>query len=541
MSAISYLLVKTVKNEIVDTFHKPLKLMLYLFIAVSMIYGAVLGYTSGSEGGGELLEQMITLSKGRALSGIYLAILYFISVPILLKGLSSGTSFFSLSDVNNMFVAPISSRRILIYGVGRQLASMLVLVVTFAAYGGMLINMFHISLDSTLILIIGIAVMLVLVQLVTLMIFCISSGHPERSGIMRFIIIAFTFLAPVLAVLKFFTGGITFDNLFTAVSLPYLEYIPFVGWMHGFVFGIINMNMTNLLVYGILLIITAAASILVLANSDLDFYEDVLSQAESYQDFREAVREGRFSDKIMMGARQVRLRKQGINRGKGASAVFFKHLCEGSRRSRFMFFNMNTVVLLFASFIIAIGMHIAMPDVEPTIVYLAISVILVYVQFFFSASGDWVKEMTKPYIYLIPDGAVKKLVMASATGLIKPFTDGFITYFLLSVYNHGHLCDIIVSALVYGSFGTLYIAANILAQRLVGIDSSGGIFITFYMSLIVLTLIPGVIAGLLVLANFAGVFGSIASTLLGLPILIWNMAISAVIFLMCRNLLDNTQ
>lgn len=541
MSAITFLMVRTVRNEIIDTFHKPLKLMLYLFIIVTMAYGAVAGYTAGEKGGGEFLEQLLALSNGRLLSGAYLVIMYGVSVPIMLKGLSSGTSFFTLSDVNNIFVAPVSTRRVLIYGVGRRLASMLVLLITFAAYGGMLINMFHLTLSQTILLIIGIAIMLIMVQLVTLMIFCLSSGHPKRARIIKIIIIGFTFFAPAAAVIKLFTGGITFDNFFASVSMPFLDFVPFVGWMHGLIFSLMYNNSLASLIYGLLLIMCIFASILVLYNSEPDYYEDVLSNAESYEDFRESVREGRFSDKVMMGDRSVSLRGEGIGHGKGASSIFFKQMREGKRRSKFLFFNINTVVLLFVTFLIAIGMKIAMPAVDPTIIYIAVSVILVYVQFFFSASGDWVKELTKPYIYLIPDDAVRKLIMASATGLIKPFTDGIITFGLLALYIGGQPCDIVFSAILYGSFGSIYIAANILAQRIVGLDSSGGIFITFYMSLIVLSLVPGVAAGLLVLSLFAGSFASIAATLLGVPVLTWNLLVSLIIFMLCRNLLDNKQ
>lgn len=536
MNSIFYLLRKTVKNEILDTIRHPLKFLLYAFVAVSMLYGAIRGYTAGDD-----LGKSEVFSDPRLLSGAYLAVLFFISIPVMLKGLSSGTSFFSLSDVNNMFVAPISPKRILVYGIGRQLASMIVLVVTFAAYGGMIINMFSVTVPQTFVLIMGIVLMLIMVQLVTLMIFCLASMHPIRAKVMKYIIYAMAFFALGTVIGYSFIKGISIETVFTAISLPILDYIPFIGWMHGLVFGILEMNNIKIIVFGILTIIAAISSVLTLKFTKLDFYEDVLSQAESYQEFREAVREGKFSDKVMMGNREIKLRKRGIKKGKGASAIFYKHILEGSRRSRFMFFNINTFVLLFVAFVISFGIKQVKPDIDPTIIYLATMVILSYVQFFFSASGDWVKELTKPYIYLIPAGAVKKLVMAAATGIIKPFTDGIITIGLMAVFIGGHPLDIIVCALTYGSFGTLYIAANILAQRLVGVDSTGGIFITFYISMIVLTLLPGVIVGLVVLSVFAADFSNIASTLLGGPIMLWNIIVSAGIFIACRNLLNNTE
>ncbi len=536
MNSIFYLMRKNIKNEILDTLRHPLKFMLYAFIVVTMIYGAVMGFTANTEeiAAGELNDK-------RLLSGAYLAILYFISIPILRKGLSSGTSFFSLSDVNNLFVGPISERTILVYGVGRQLAAMLVLVVTFAAYGGMMINMFHIGVPQMIMLVGGIVLMLVMVQLTTLMIFCLASNHPKRAKVMRWVIYAIIFFPLVTIIYYIFTRGINKDNFFDAISMPVFDGIPLIGWLHGLVFGIMNGESVKIAVFGALMILTVALSIAALFLTKLDFYEDVLSQAESYQEFRDAIMEGKVSDKVMMGDRKVSVRKTGIDRGKGASAIFFKQLREGGRRSRFIFLNINTFVLLFAAFVIGFGMQQALPNVEKTITYLAVVVILVYIQFFFSAASDWVKELMKPYIYLIPDDAVKKLMMAAATGLIKPFTDGLITFVLLGLFIGGHPADIIFSALTYGSFGCVYIAANILAQRIVGVDSTGGVFITFYMSLILIVLLPGVGAGLLSLSLFSGELSFIAATLFTAPMFVWNIVITLVIFIACRNLLNNTQ
>ncbi len=540
MNAIFYLMQKTVKNSILDTLRHPLKCILYGFIILSMIYGAVMGFTAASDGS-SFLDRVIEVSGGRLLSGAYMVVLYFISVPILLKGLSEGTSFFTLSDVNHMFIAPVSEKTVLMYGIGRRLASMLMLVVTFSAYGGMLVNMFHITIGETLMLIIGIVLMLIFVQFTTLMLFCLTSGHPKRAAVLRYFIYGMAFVPLLLVIVHFFRSGITAESLFESVSLPFLEWVPLIGWMHGFLYAFLTADSVRGLVYGLLLMLLGFSAMATLFLSDVDFFEDVLSSAENYHEFRESIREGKMSDKVMMGNRPVRLRRLGIGRGRGGTVIFFKHLHEGHRRSRLLFFNINTVVLLFVAFVTAIGMKLAMPNVMPTIIYLSVTTLCVYVQFFFSASGDWVKELTKPYIYLIPERAERKLLMAAATGLIKPLTDAIITFGLLSIYVGGVFCDIETSVLVYASFGSVYIAANILAQRIVGLESSGGIFITFYMSVIILALLPGIVIGLVVLSGLAGTFGAVATTLLGMPIFLWNLLISVIIFLTCRNLLNNKE
>ena len=538
MGAIWYVMRKTVKNAVVDTFRHPVRLILYGLIGLSLVYAIVMGFA--------LNRVDYDVEKDtRVLSGAYLALLHFISIPIMLKGLSSGTSFFSMCDVNNIFTAPLSSKKILIYGVGRQLASMLFLVVCFSAYGGMVMRVFRLSISNALLLVGGVLVMLVLVQVLTLMIFCLSSGHPHRAGVLKY----FIYLIPVYALsvvgIHMFTEEMTLPNLFAAIADPILEYTPFIGWLHGVIFGILDADNGKVIWYSILLVLGVIGCMLVFGLTKLDYYEDVLQKAESNYAFRDSLRSGTMSETVMLGSRKIKTGSHGIKRGRGASAIFHKHLKEGKRRSRFRFLNISTAVLTGIALVVGLVMTQLVGGIyQKTIIFAGVTIICSYVQFFFSASGDWVKELTKPYIFLIPDDPVKKLIMASATSIIKPFTDGAIAYVALSIVVGGYIPDIITSILVYGSFGCVYIAANVLAQRIVGMNGNRGIFITFYMSLIVMLMLPGIFLGILNLMYIRQVsfmLSLISATMMGLPIFLWNILISLMIFFTCKNLLNNVE
>ena len=534
MNAIIYLLRKNVKNAILDTIRHPMKLIVYAFIAASLVFAVLRGFLSTEEVG-DLLDI-------RILYGVYLALLYFISIPIMLKGISTGSTFFSMGDVNNIFVAPISSKKILIYGIGRQLATSLFLVVCFSAYGSFAIRMFELSVADSIMLVVGIVLMLFMVQMMTLLLFCVSSARPRRALYLKFVIYALPIYALGTVAVYMFSNGLTLENLYTAVSMKMLQYVPVVGWVHGFVFGFINGSTMDIIIYASLLILSCVLSVLIFCFTKLDYYEDVLARAESYFEFRDNIRSGRVTDSAFLGSKKIKLRKKGINKGKGASSIFYKHLREGSRRSRFMFFNINTVVLLGVSSVIGLAMKSFFSEpYRVTVIYIAAAVICAYIQFFFSAAGDWVKELNKPYIFLIPDSAVKKLIMAGATSIIKPFIDGAISFAFLWILVGGFITDVIVCALVYGSFGCIYIASNILAQRIVGISGNRGVFITFYMGIMVLLMIPGIVAGIVLLSQLSGYLTAIAATIIGLPVLIWNIFISFMIFLMCKNLLNNIE
>ncbi len=533
MGAILYMLRKNLKNGVIDTLRSPLKLIVYGLIAASLVYAVIKGFTMDPE--------MTDKLDPRILYGAFLAILYFISIPIMLKGLSTGSSFFTMGDVNNIFVAPISPKRVLIYGIGRQLATSLFLVVCFAAYGSMAVRMFDLTLERALLLVGGIALMLLVVQMTTLLLFCICSAKPSLTPFLKYFIYALAFYALGTVIAYMFTYGMTLENLYTAISMPYLEYAPFIGWVHGIVFGIIEGNALKIIIFSSLLAVFCIMSIILFIFTRLDYYEDVLQNAESFFEFKENLRTGNVSE-YSIGPSSARLRKHGIKRGSGASAIFFKHLREGARRTRFMFFNINTIVLLGVTAVIGFAMKPAFGSSDKaTVIFIADAVICAYIQFFFSAAGDWVKELNKPYIFLIPDDPVKKLIMAGATSIIKPFADGALAFLALWAITGGHFTDALVSILVYGSFGCIYISSNILAQRIVGISGNRGIFITFYMGIMVLLMTPGIVLGILLLSSLSSELTFIAMTFLGLPVFIWNIFISFMIFLMCRNLLNNIE
>ena len=535
MTTIFYIIRKAVKNAILDTFKHPARLILYGLVGLSLIYAVIMGFTMNAVD--------YELSKDiRALYGGYLALLHFISIPIMLKGLSSGTSFFSMSDVNNIFVAPLSPKKILIYGVGRQLLSMMFLVVCFSSYGGMVMRLFRLSVSNALLLVSGILMMFIFIQMITLVIFCISSGHPKRANLLKYIIYAIPIYTLTVFGILMFKNGLTIENLFSSMSDPILEYSPIIGWVHGFIFGLVNNDFENIIVYGILLLFMIIVCVLVFLYTQLDYYEDVLQQAENNYIFRDSIKTGTMSEAAFVGSRKIKVSNLGIGKGKGASAIFYKHLKEGTRRSRFKFLNISTAVLLGIALVTGIAMDqlLSYNPFKTTIIYIGVTIICSYVQFFFSASGDWVKELGKPYIFLIPEDPVKKLIMASATSIIKPFIDAGISYILLAIIVGGTIPDIITSILVYGSFGCVYIAANVLAQRIVGMNGNRGIFITFYMSLIFLLMVPGVFLGVMSLAH-SHWLAAISATVMGLPIFFWNVSISLIIFLMCRNLLNNVE
>lgn len=538
MKAIIYMLRKTIKNGITDIIHHPIQLIVYLFVALTTIGGLITALTSN------IIEEQRVFDF-RILQGAYLMILYFISIPIMLKGTNASTTFFRMSDVANIFTAPISEKRILIYGVGRQMATILLLLICFVSYGAMAVRYFALTVWDAVLLMLGIGVMLFEVQMITILIFCVCNGRPARIRLMKYAIYLIIVFPIAIALLQLFANGFTYENLLSAISLPYLDYIPIIGWTSGMFIWIISGNTAKALIYGGLLLLFTVFAIIVFIRSKADYYEDVLQKTESVYEFRNAVRSGKVSDKNMMNdKKKIKVGRMGINRGTGATTFFFKQYREMSRRSFIPFININTAVL--TAFVLIIGFALkALGNVKinSSVILIITAILSCYIQFFFTVSDDWIKELQKPYIFIVPASPVKKLIMACATSVIKPFIDGVTAFMVAGILFGANFIDILACIFVYFSCGLLYTSLNVLVQRFMGKAGNRGVLMVIYMLLLFTALIPGIVVSILLFLAFLanGVYDTFFAARLCFPSVVCNLVVAFLIFLISKRTLNNME
>lgn len=538
MKAIIYMLRKTVKNGIIDILHHPLQLIVYLFIALTTVSGIVIALTRNIG-----YEQ--AHSDFRILQGAYLLILYFISIPIMLKGTNASTTFFKMSDVANVFTAPISEKRILVYGVGRQMATILMLLVCFISYGAIAVQYFSLTIWDAVLLLLGIGVMLFEVQMVTVLIFCVCNGRPARIRMMKYAIYFIIIIPIAIALIQLFARGFVYENLLSAVSLPYLNYIPIIGWTSGMFMGIIMGSTANVWIYASLLLLFAVFAILIFVYSKADYYEDVLQKTESVYEFRNAIKNGNVSDKNMMSSRKkVKIGRTGISKGSGASVFFYKQLREMSRRSRIPFININTAVL--TAFIIIIGFALRTFEnskITASMTLTITAILSCYIQFFFTVSDDWIKELQKPYIFMVPASPVKKLIMSCATSVIKPFIDGVIAFAIGGTLFSASPIDILACIAVYFSCGLVYTSLNVLVQRFMGKTGNRGVLMVVYMLLLFVALTPGIVvsATLFFTASAKIPYNIFLAARLCFPAAACNFIIAFLVLLLSKRTLNNME
>lgn len=532
MNAMLYLIRKEIKNSLLDMIRHPGKLILYLFLIALLLYTF---FTQAKS------QPQVDHLDFRILHGIYLGIMFLIGLPVIFTGLKSGATFFRMSDVNYLFVSPISPRKILAYGLVKQMGSSLLAVFFLLFYSGMASEAFGIVPWQMVALVFGIALLLFTTQLITLLIYGFVSGNPSRVKKVQACLYVLVGLAALFVIEKALTGGSPLEDLLAAVASPILTFLPVFGWVKGLVFAILEGGSTEIILYTVLNVIALGGSLLLFLRSNPDYYEDVLQSTESTYEVQKAVKEGRSLQKNNLPAAKVRVGQTGIGHGWGANTFFYKHLLQHRRKSRLLFFSASTVVLTVIAVVMGVFLqHVTgdNSDRMPSGMIMGICLALCcYILFFFNMAGDWSMELMKPYIYLVPEKPFQKLVWASISTVLKPAMDSVVIFTVLAVFLKANPATAVICMLLYTSVGFIYVSSNVLFERLFGQMANKGLIMLFYILLLMVLLAPGVVISAVLYFNFS----SLPGLIVGLPDVIWNIGVSLGIFAACRNMLSTVE
>lgn len=528
MKSICYLTYSQAKNSLLEMLRHPGKLIAYLFV-IAMIVFSVLTRQSNTAVTG--------VPDTRLIGGIYFFVLLGLLVMILLSGVKSGSTFFSMPDVNLLFVSPLRPNLILAYGLVKQMTSMILVVVFLMLYSPMLMQMFDLTSGQVFMMMVGLAFLLILAQILSMLLYNLSNGSPARRRTISSVIYGVAAL-PVLYVAA---GALRSENVYQGAlqgaSSPLLNAFPAAGWIRGAVFGAVSGNGGQMSLYTALILVLTVASVVLLVKGNPDYYEDVLQSTEVTY---EAMQEKKANEN---GAGLARFRnrhavkKGGFHGGWGANTFFYKQLCEMRRKNRFGFLTTSTILIV----LIAVGMavfleRVSRGDSDPMdaeAMYASVLSTEIYLLFFFQAAADWVAELKKPYIYLVPSSSLSRLIWASATTLAKPLVDGAVAFTVLWLYLRVNPIIWICSILMYASFGCLFTSTSILFFRLFGQPAPKGLLAFLQLLILLVLAIPG------------GVLALIAIVALQLPWYLAGIAFSAGcilvtlgIYAACHNILE---
>ena len=526
MKALGYLFRTTIKNRIKQLRKNPGQLVLVILFVVMM--GMVLFSAAISKNEPQDFHPMAELEA------LVLALYAVMFVMVCMSGLSSGASFYSMADVNLLFATPIPQQKILFYGLLRQLGTSVLLGFFLLFQYTWLHNMYNLSFVGLLAILLGYCLNVFCAQLTSMVIYSFTSGNDSRRHTVKVALVGLCALAgaavaiPVLHVwnsptdwpMKEFYTDARMGAAVSAGNSWLLALFPVAGWLKIAVSGIFEGALMSVLLGLGAVAAYVVALVALITKTHPDFYEDVLKATEVSFSAITAAKQGKMAEAVPAN---VKVGKTGIGSGSGAGVFFYKHRLE-SRRSRL--FVLDTMTLVWAGICIVFALFMRGEGIVPVFVFAT------YIQIFSSSMGRWLRELIMPYVYMIPVSPFRKLVGVCRESICKAAAEAIVVIVPVGLIVAASPLEIVVCVIARFSFALLFMAGNILVERLFGQVVSKALIIgVFFLSMIILAL-PGVVVG----AILGAASGSIFATML--VIVAWNVAVALLIAFLCRDILN---
>lgn len=527
MKALLYLMLRQLKNKIVYLRKKPGMMILYIIILLSVIGSVVLAVFSGEQSNSQQLANHYIIFL--FINGF--GLLYLLSFTY--TGLSTGSTFFTMADVGLLFVAPISTKKVLIYGLLKSIGKTSLTSSLFIIYNTFnLKTSFGYSYIEILALLLIYILMEMFCHILSIGIYIFTNGNQSRKNLIKGIfcgIIAIVILA--LYAISRREEVSLLEALKLLLDRKWYGYIPVMGWATMFFKGVLSGITMDIVISLGFFILTSIVLIRLLTVKEADYYEDVLYSTElTFKRIKDA-KEGRNVSTNTNRKINIKEENHGLHKGKGAMTFVYKHLLEMKRSSRFIFIDGNSIF-------IAISVGIASKFIEHNTVSIYITLgTLIYMQYFTTTFGRLKTELLKPYIYMIPESSFKKILAASASSIFKPCVDSILIFGIMAVVGGVDILQCIFMALAYSASGFLFVGLSVVYQRLLNEQPNkiAQVFIGIY--LLILVLAPGVAASVLITVYVLPESLIFLSTL---PYTIVSMIIAFIMFFACRNLLDRS-
>lgn len=537
MKPLFFILRKYFKNSIKDLKKKPLALIAYLLLAVVAILMVVITFVMPSTS----IRSSSPESFG-ALSSAALIVFSYFSIK---QGIGSGSSFFRMADVNMVFTAPISPKKILIYGFIQQFIVTIFIMLFVSFQIPNLKNNFPITGFGVLLIYIVVFLLFFAMQLIGMLIYSVASrSNRTRANLDKALnVLMFAFIAGFIIVLlqkqDFLKAAIFYLNN------DFFNYIPFIGWFKVVLTAAVSGIDTSFYISTVLIIVSFIVMIYVIYKLKTDYYEDVLAATERKEQIIAAKRAGSSGLKF----RNTKLKKvQQKYKGSGSIAIFYRHILE-FKKSGFFFINKTTFIIVgigIASKYFFAGISSNIPsDASPTglgsgdFSFKLILFASIYILFFFSMQGKWAQELSKPFIYLIPASSASKVFYATLAETLKNGLDGLILFIVAGIMFKATILTILLSAVAYITFSIIYTYGDVLSRRIFGGVHSKNLEMFIKMFLIIFIVIPEIIVSIVLYYVFkTSILGDLF--FYG-TIIVYNIVASFIILLFCKGIFEQLE
>jgi len=514
-SSLLYLTAKRLKNQLRTLVRSPGKIIyIVVLLAVLTINTAV-----GSDNLASAHRDQSELFAGM------FAVFTILSAMVAYNGFSKGASMFTMPDVNLIFTSPTKPQSVLFYGLGQQMRTSLLLGLFLLFQYSWMNSVYGVNYGMMLAILLGYALNIFLAQLAAMLLYTFTGSNDKRRNRAKTVFFA---LYGALAAYVFISVapniGAPVPSLVAVLNGTAAKLFPLSGWVGAAVSGAFSGGWLWFFAGLSLCALFTAAAVAAVVKLKQDFYEDVLKSAEISYSAITASKQGTAAEAL---PNNVKLGKTGIGRGEGADAFYYKHLVENRRSQLFI---LGKQQIIFALVVIAFSFFM-----KNSGGFLAVFSFSAYMQMFGAMLGRFPKELTKPYVYLVPESAYKKLWSCLKEGFAGYLAEAVIVFLPVALIIGLSPLETAAAVAARCSFSLLFTAGNVLERRVFGSSGSRVYTFFFYFVTLVVVAAPGVALGIIASSLLPSLNGIVVSML---AIAACNLPMSALILFLCRNMLS---
>ena len=537
-SPLVYLTAVKLKNQLKEAVKHPAKLIYIIVLAAVLVLSTI---------GGHVNSEHIEMRPLHELTAIMVLFYSFMFLMTFLNGVNGGAGnypMFTLSDVSVLFPSPLRPNKVLFYGLFRQLGLSFLLGFFLLFQYNWLHGLYGVEYSHLLLIVVGYGLCLFLGQVCAMAVYTRTSGNDRARSISKFCVYGLTlaFVAGLLlrCLPKLLSlAGAAEAALMTVGLEAGAEYLasvgvffPVSGWAAGVIGGLFTQNYLMTGLCALLMLAALGLALGLVIKNKNNYYEDVLQTAEVAQSAITAKREGQPAEVM---PKKVRVGKTGLGRGEGASALFFKHMLENRRSGAFLFSKMSLIFMLVIVGCTILYSFIFSDEEDKTAAFVAVFTMSTYMQIFSESTGRFNWELAKPYIYLLPEPPLKKLLWGIGENLLADCCEAVAIFVPVSLILGLGPLETVLCMVARITFALLFISGNMLVERIFGSVRSKGLMLFFYFVAMMLLAAPGIILGALMTTLLSGGTGM----LLGMALA--NVPIAVLVMFLCRNLLQYSE
>ncbi|HKM21897.1 MAG TPA: putative ABC exporter domain-containing protein [Lachnospiraceae bacterium] len=398
-------------------------------------------------------------------------------------GDKSGSSIFTMPDVNFLFPSPRKPQYVLLFKTMLQMGAIFIGTLYLGFQIPNLVFNLGLSIWMALALLAAWMLILALGKLTCILVYTlVATKESLRKFVKPFVLL----VAAVIMFILFYMVVINGENVFDAgihmFTNEWFMLVPMVGWIPAIIAAAFAGNMTKLIIFTTLTMLGYVIYTYVIFRIKADFYEDAISSTVKRQEIMEASKAGLNITKKYAD----RQRGEELSKGKGANVFFWKEVHNRKRYAILGFFSKTSITYIFILGALGALCRFAVETED----ILIVGAIMLGIIFFRSYVNPSANETRCNFLYMVPCKPFDKIAYSVLAGSYITFLDLLPGYVIACVLIGAEVISCIGWLLLIIAVDYVFSNADLFIEMLLPTSLHEALKVIFAMSIKMFAVIP---------------------------------------------------